>query len=220
MSEDFLFIDGDNPSALHDIVDDENDFVNPSERDIEKILSKFIQPTLRTCKYDESRFEKSLHKFNKFVNRFIQMLVRVLRMYTGAIKFNYDIVPISLKRLHSIMSGGCKIIQLSSGEFKILPNSYKYQKEIMFVLEMFFSRKTIGNNSSGCSTWIPKIQPSCSSDFINLLICLFYEQSTQFEKLLHFFKIKTPGKYNLECPLISTPSFEQVISLLHNKKFQ
>lgn len=218
MSEDFLFTDGTNPSALLDILDEDEADVNTSF-DVDKILAKFLEPTPKSCNYDRSRLEKRTIKHKIFVNRFIQMLVRVLRMYTGAVKLNRNNVPISLKRLHSIMSGGCKIIQLSSGEFNIIPNSWKYKNEIMFVLNIFFQRLSIGNNLTGCSTWAPKQQPSCNTNFFNLIICLFKEQEEQFECLLHFFKQTAIGEYKLDFPLQNSPLLQQVVGVFRDNNF-
>lgn len=219
MSEDFLFTDGMNPSALLDILDEDWADVNTSF-DVDKILAKFIEPTLKKCKYDHDRWAKSILKYKTFVNRFIQMLIRVLRMYSGAIKFNKHNVPISLKRLHSIMSGGCKIIEMASGQIKIIPNSWKYKNEIFFVLNIFFDRLTIGNNITGCSTWAPKQQPNCNMDFVVLLNFLFKEQEYEFEKLLHFFKQNSIGQYKLDSELKDSELLQQVIAKFRNNTFQ
>lgn len=219
MSEDFLFTDGMNPSALLDILDEDWADVNTSF-DVDKILAKFIEPTLKKCKYDHDRWAKSILKYKTFVNRFIQMLIRVLRMYFGAIKLNKQNVPISLKRLHSIMSGGCKIIEMTNGQIKIIPNSWKYKNEILFVLNIFFDRLTIGNNVTGCSTWAPKQQPNCNIEFVNLLNCLFKEQEYEFEKLLHFFKQNTIGKYKLDSELKNSQLLQQIINKFTSKTFQ
>ncbi len=118
------------------------------------------------------------------------------------------------------MSGGCKIIEMASGQIKIIPNSWKYKNEIFFVLNIFFDRLTIGNNITGCSTWTPKQQPNCNMDFVILLNCLFKEQEYEFEKLLHFFKQNSIGQYRLDSELKDSELLQQVIAKFRNNTFQ